>query len=136
MVLEDYFDFKDYAEFGEIRIEGHRIWMHNILGLYLDDGLDARQIYEWYPTLTPEKIDACLRYYDANRDAMDKMMIDYREFCEFNRRNPTLILRHTPNGPVLERVNRERIPAGRVPAETLVDVSASESSALHAAGYR
>ena len=42
MQLEDYFDFTDYEQHGEIRIQGHRIWMHNVLEEYLRHGLMQR----------------------------------------------------------------------------------------------
>ena len=82
MVLEDYFDFTDYAEFGEIRIQGHRIWMHDILVEHLDNGLDARQLLERFHTLNMEKIYACLLYFETNREAMMTMLDGYKTYQE------------------------------------------------------
>lgn len=94
MRLEDYFDFTDYEKYGEIRVQGHRIWLHDVLVEYLKKGLTApQQLLERFPTLDMEQILACLLYYHANQLAMDRMVANYLEYCrrsreEWERANP------------------------------------------------
>ena len=81
MQLEDYFDFTNYAEFDEIRIEGHRIWLHDVFTEYLHNGRKTpEQLLERFPSLDMPKVLACLLYYHTHREAMDKMVADLIEW--------------------------------------------------------
>jgi uncharacterized protein (DUF433 family) len=81
MQIEDFFDFTDYEKHGEIRIQGHRIWMHNILFEYLRNGLTTpQQLLERFPSLDMPKVLACLLYYHTHEEAMGKMLADLLEW--------------------------------------------------------
>jgi uncharacterized protein (DUF433 family) len=77
-VLEDYFDF---SEPEEIRIQGHRVWLHNVLYEYLYNQLTVEQLVDRFQTLNVEKVLACLLYYHRNKEMMDKHLTDYLEYC-------------------------------------------------------
>ncbi len=82
MQLEDFFDFTDYEQHGEIRIQGNRIWMHDVLYEYLRNGLTTpQQLLERFPSLDMPKVLACLLYYHTHQEAMDKMLTDFLEYC-------------------------------------------------------
>jgi uncharacterized protein (DUF433 family) len=86
MQLEDYFDFTDYEQHGEIRIQGHRIWMHNVLEEYLRHGLTTpQQLLDRFPSLDMPIVLACLLYYRTHQAAMDKLLEDYLEYCKRSR---------------------------------------------------
>jgi len=86
MQLEDYFDFSDYEKYGEIRIQGHRIWMQNVLFEYLRHGLTTpQQLLERFPSLTMDKVLACLLYYHTHEAAMVKMLDDLEEWSRQQR---------------------------------------------------
>ena len=70
MQLNDYFEFITPLD---IRIKGHRIGIDDVL-TYHFQGLTPQQIAERLPTLSMEKIDACLTYYERNKPAMDEYM--------------------------------------------------------------
>jgi uncharacterized protein (DUF433 family) len=97
MQVEDYFDFTDYEQHGEIRIQGHRIWMHDVLVEYLRYGLTTpQQLLVRFPSLDMPIVLACLLYYHTHQPAMDKMLEDYLEYCkrsreEYERLNATKI---------------------------------------------
>lgn len=99
MQLEDYFDFTDYEKHGEIRIQGHRIWMHDFLMEYLQNGTTTPlALRERFDTLSMEEILACMLYYHANEQAMDRMLDNYIEYCrksreEYERKNPEKVER-------------------------------------------
>jgi uncharacterized protein (DUF433 family) len=81
MQLEDFFDFTDYEEHGEIRIQGNRIWMHNVLYEYLRNGLTTpQQLLDRFPSLDMPKVLACLLYYHTHQETMDKMLADLLEW--------------------------------------------------------
>jgi uncharacterized protein (DUF433 family) len=91
MQIEDYFDFTDYEKHGEIRVQGHRIWMHNILFEYLRNGLKTpQQLLERFPSLDMPKVLACLLYYHTHEEEMDRMLANLiqwgREMREKQRR--------------------------------------------------
>jgi uncharacterized protein (DUF433 family) len=78
MQVEDYFDFTDYEKYGEIRIEGHRVYMHNVLFEYLKNGRTTPQaILERFESLEMPEVLACLLYYHTHQAEMDKMLADH-----------------------------------------------------------
>jgi uncharacterized protein (DUF433 family) len=82
MQLEDYFDFSDPRE---IRIQGHRIWLENVLYEYIYRELTLEELVERFDTLTKEQILAVLLYYHHNKEAMDKYVADWMEYCRVSR---------------------------------------------------
>ena len=82
MLLEDYFDFSDPRE---IRIQDHRIWLHDVLFEYIFREKTPKELLERFPSLTLEKIHACLLYYHHNKEAMDRHVADWLEYCRTSR---------------------------------------------------
>jgi uncharacterized protein (DUF433 family) len=81
MQLEDYFDFESS---GAIRIKGHRIWLEDILYEYIFREMTPKELHERFPTLDLERIHACLLYYHAHKELMDKYLGDWLEYCQKN----------------------------------------------------
>lgn len=79
-ILEDYFDF---SEPEEIRVQGHRVWLHHVLKAYLQYDMTLEQLCERFDTLNREKILACLLYYHCNQTEMDKYLTELE--AEFRR---------------------------------------------------
>ena len=70
MDLQDYFDFIDDEN---IRIQGHRVYIDNVLSNYLwGEGPDELQ--QRYPQMSMEKIYATILYYLANKAEVDAYM--------------------------------------------------------------
>lgn len=82
MQLEDYFDF---LAPDDIRIKGHRIGMENILYEYIHGQMTAEELAQRFDTLSIEKVYAALLYYHANKEAMDKYLADWLEYCRVSR---------------------------------------------------
>lgn len=82
MQLEDYFEFLGP---NEIKIKGHRIWMEHILEEYLYSEMTLEELQERFDTLTKEEILAALLYYHHNKEAMDRYMADWAEYCRTSR---------------------------------------------------
>lgn len=70
-ILEDYFDF---SEPQEIRIQGHRVWLHHVLKEYLLRKRTFEELCERFDTLSKEEILACLLYYHRNKEKMDQYL--------------------------------------------------------------
>ncbi len=81
MQLEDYFEFEQ----GEIKIKGHRIWIEHVLDEYIQRDMTLEELEERFDTLTKEEILAVLLYYHHNKEAMDKYMTDWYEYCRKSR---------------------------------------------------
>ena len=70
MDLRNYFDFIDDEN---IRIQGHRVYIDNVLSNYLwGEGPDELQ--QRYPQMSMEKIYATILYYLANKVEVDAYM--------------------------------------------------------------
>src|SRR5438105_4735326 len=82
MRLEDYFDFLGP---NEIKIKDHRIWMEHILYEYIYRDMTLEELVTRFDTLTKEQILAALLYYHHNKEAMDKYMADWLEYCRTSR---------------------------------------------------
>jgi uncharacterized protein (DUF433 family) len=81
-ILEDYFDF---SEPEEIRIQGHRVYLHHVLFDYVD-GATFETLCEDFHTLSKDKILACLLYYHRNQEAMDKYLADVEADSQAERK--------------------------------------------------
>lgn len=82
MQLEDYFEFLGPEE---IKIKGHRIWMEHVLYEYIHRAMTVEELAERFDTLTMEEILATLLYYHHNKEAMDKYLADWLEYCRTSR---------------------------------------------------
>lgn len=58
------------------RIAGHNIDVWYVVGCYKDTGCDRSRLPEYLETLTPEEIDAGLRYYELYPEEIDKRIQD------------------------------------------------------------
>ncbi len=81
-ILEDYFDF---SEPEEIRIQGHRVWLHHVLKDYLLRERTLEELCERFDTLTKEEILACLLYYHRNKEEMDRYLARLEELFRAQR---------------------------------------------------
>ena len=97
MDLRDYFDFIDDEN---IRIQGHRVYIDNVLSNYLwGEGPDELQ--HRYPQMSMEKIYATILYYLANKEEVDAYMARvekgreerYQEWLQTVASNPEYIER-------------------------------------------
>ena len=97
MDLRDYFDFIDDEN---IRIQGHRVYVDNVLSNYLwGEGPDELQ--QRYPQMSIEKIYATILYYLANKEEVDAYMARvekgreerYQEWLQTVASNPEYIER-------------------------------------------
>ena len=82
MQLEDYLEFLGP---NEIKIKGHRIWLEHVLDEYLYREMTLEELVERFDTLTKDEILAVLLYYHHNKEAMDKYMADWVEYCRQSR---------------------------------------------------
>ena len=81
-VLEDYFDF---SEPGEIRIQGHRVWLHQVLYEYVIHRLTLEELALRFASLSMDELLACLLYYFRNRKAMDDHLAEYMDYWRRSR---------------------------------------------------
>lgn len=88
MELESYFDF---LPDGVIRIKGHRINLEHVVYEY-NQGMSMEELLERFPSLSKEKIQACLDYYLAHRQEVDDFIRrsneEFEELMHKNERNP------------------------------------------------
>ncbi len=82
MQLEDYFEF---LAPDEIKIKDHRIWIQDVLYEYIHRAMTVEELAERFDTLTLEQIHAVILYYLHNKEAMDKYMADWLEYCRKSR---------------------------------------------------
>jgi len=91
MQLEDYFDFSDYEKYGEIRIQGHRLLMQDILFAYLRGGhTTPQELLERFPSMTMDEILAVLLYHHTHEAEMVKMLDDVEEWAQQQREKQKL----------------------------------------------
>jgi uncharacterized protein (DUF433 family) len=82
MQLEDYFEF---LAPDEIKIKDHRILIEHVLYEYIHNAMTVEELTERFDTLTLEQIHAVILYYLHNKEAMDKYMADWLEYCRKSR---------------------------------------------------
>src|SRR5579885_3853549 len=63
------------------RLAGHRIDVWYIVTCYKDAGCDRSRLPEYLETLTPEEIDAGLRYYELYPEEFDRRIQDEERIC-------------------------------------------------------
>ena len=71
-----------------LRLKGHRIWLEDILGLYLD-GLTAEQIVDGdhYPTITLDEAQAAIAYYHERPAEIDAYLAQQQADAEARERS-------------------------------------------------
>jgi uncharacterized protein (DUF433 family) len=88
--LEEYLDFADP---GEIRIQGHRVWLEHVVYEHVHNGLAPDELIARFPSLTPDEIYAVLLYYYRNQASVDLYVANWISWGEQMRaeqeRNPT-----------------------------------------------
>jgi len=82
MQVEDYFEFLGP---NEIKIKDHRIWIEHVLYEYIHRDMTLEELVERFDTLTKEQLLAVLLYYHHNKEAMDKYLADWLEYCRISR---------------------------------------------------
>ena len=83
MQLEDYFDFQRPDD---IRLKGSRIGIETVLYDYIHRARTAEEIADDYHTLSLEQVYATILYYWHNKEAVDRYLTDWREYCERSER--------------------------------------------------
>jgi uncharacterized protein (DUF433 family) len=82
MHLEDYFEFLGP---NEIKLKDHRIWIEQVLYEYIHNAKTVEELAERFDTLTLEQIHAVILYYLHNKEAMDKYLAEWLEYCRVSR---------------------------------------------------
>src|SRR5262245_21219197 len=80
---------EDYLEFvspQEIRINGHRVWIQDVLFCHLDERMGPRELAKRFPSLAMEEIEAVLAYHAQHRPEVDAYLQAEREYLERSRR--------------------------------------------------
>jgi uncharacterized protein (DUF433 family) len=103
MQLEDYFEF---LAPDEIKIKDHRIWIEHVLYEYIHNAMTVEELTERFDTLTLEQIHAVILYYLQNKEAMDKYMADWLEYCRKSREEN--MRRHAAWYEKMRRLKAER----------------------------
>ena len=57
----------------EIKIKGHRIWLEHVLLPYRE-GYALEQLRLLFPTLKRRELEAAVRYYELNRERIDRYL--------------------------------------------------------------
>lgn len=84
-------DFVDGARGDrKARIAGHRIDVWYIVACYKDAGCDRSRLSEYLETLTPEEIDAGLRYYELYPNEIDEILAANQRLADYvEKHGPT-----------------------------------------------
>lgn len=83
MQLEDYFNF---LEPYDIRLQGTRVGIENILYDYIFRARTPEEIEKSFSTITLDQVYATILYYLRNKEAVDQYMTDWIEYGERMRR--------------------------------------------------
>jgi len=97
MRWEDFFEFQAHDE---VKLKGHRIWLHHVVEMYLSGLTDVKQLRDWYPDLDESAVLACLLYYSLHREQVDNYLASMREHAEEMRAKQRIEL-----APLIERMN-------------------------------
>ena len=93
--------FFDFLAADDIRIKGHRIAIEDVLLLYRDRFV-LEQLAGRFPTLTGKELEATIRYYELNRERIDRYLDEAEEHFErawrAQRENPPEWLRRLLEG--------------------------------------
>ena len=72
-------DFLVELPHNEIRVKGHRIGLYHIIYCHREEGFNAEQLQEEYPTLSADVINRVLEFYRQNREEVDRYVLAYKE---------------------------------------------------------
>ena len=78
---EEYFERDEDG----IRLKGHRIWLEDLLGMYLA-GMTPEQIATEYYTVSLEEARAAVAYYEAHRAEVDAYLEQQQREAEERER--------------------------------------------------
>ncbi len=102
MQLEDYFMF---ISEDDIRIEGHRIGIDNVLFYFLE-GYTAEEIKAIYPDLSLEKIYATITYYLQNQKEIDDYLLRIKQWKESHYQES--LKNPSPQRQKMQRIKQQR----------------------------
>jgi uncharacterized protein (DUF433 family) len=71
----------------EITLKGSRIGLYSVIYGHREQGFNAEQLHEEYPTLSVELLNKVLEFYRQNRDEVDEYVRVYHE--ELDRQQAT-----------------------------------------------
>ncbi len=83
MQLEDYFNF---LEPHDIRLQGTRVGIENILYDYIFRARTPEEIEKSFSTITLDQVYATILYYLRNKESVDQYMTDWIEYGERMRK--------------------------------------------------
>jgi uncharacterized protein (DUF433 family) len=80
---------------GKPRIAGHRIRVQDVVVLKEHMGLTLDEIVASYPSMTPEKIDAALEYYQAHREEIERDLKEEEKLADQLESGPNIVIVRT-----------------------------------------
>jgi uncharacterized protein (DUF433 family) len=80
---------------GKPRVAGHRIRVQDIVIWKEQMGMTIDEIISSYPGMTPEKIAAALRYYQAHREEIERDLKEEEEFADQLESGPNIVIVRT-----------------------------------------
>lgn len=83
MQLEDYFNFLDPHD---IRLQGTRVGIENILYDYIFRAQTPEEIEKSFSTITLDQVYATILYYLRNKEAVDQYITDWIEYGDHGRK--------------------------------------------------
>jgi uncharacterized protein (DUF433 family) len=94
MLLEDYFDFLTEDD---IRLKGTRVGIETVLDDYIHQAQSPESIAQNYPSVTLEQIYATILYYLHNKEAVNKYLEKWIEYClkseqEYDKNSPAFVI--------------------------------------------
>ena len=72
-------DFLVELPYNEICLKGHRISLYHVIDAHCEQGLNAQQLHEEYPTVSVELLGKVLDFYRQNRAEVDEYVRVYRD---------------------------------------------------------
>ncbi len=104
----------DYFERDEdgIRLKGPRMWLEDILDLYLQ-GLSPEHIVDehHFPTLSREEVEAAIAYYKAHRTEVDTYLAQQRAEAAVREEHAAATTQAQRLRSLLEERRRNRAPS-------------------------
>ena len=75
-------DFLVELPYNDIRLTGSRIGLYHVIYGHREQGFDAEQLHEEFPTLSVEVLNKVLEFYRQNREEVDEYVRAYREILD------------------------------------------------------
>ncbi len=79
-------EFLVEVPYGEIRLKGSRIGLYHVIYGHREQGFNAEQLHEEFPTLSVELLNKVLEFYGQNREEVDAYLQRCREESDRQRR--------------------------------------------------